>query len=528
MSIATYGAGSTTSPTSNGGTFPGATNGGGGFGAQLSVIASQVDALTPGQFAADYGISSTEQPTYFSNGKYTMAAYSLAYYYSLTQPERQAIQDQMVTTGLLSASAATGARGGAALTAFKDLVGATSAQGTDAFDWLNQNATPQAQLQSQISANLTAAQTQLEKPTVITQENPSTLQAAITNAFDQTLGYAPDPAQVDAFIKSIQGQDAAYANAPRAAAQQEINQAKSETAALDALGPDSVDQVIKAYQDAVNGTGLQGVGTQQGPANAAAGAIAPAGVEAHTNVPTGQQPFMGPTKMEDRGFLSSVGYEVAHNTWSAPQVAVPTGGMEPTHAGPRTAPILGYGHATATPTYGGLYALSAADWKAAQADYAPAKKYPTPGQAPEAIQQAAFTQLLIKTYEAHNNSWAAAISAIASGTPFGEAKGTNLTAFGQQVASQVNAQIASLQNQVNNSPVTVKVTAPDAAAEANLAAKQADPTGYYAANVASWGSVLNQMLQGSPTMFDQSTSDTFTGPVGNEAGSVTNAPAGVS
>jgi hypothetical protein len=81
------------------------------------------------------------------------------------------------------------------------------------------------------------------------------------------------------------------------------------------------------------------------------------------------------------------------------------------------------------------------------------------------------------------------------------------------VAAEVNNQITALQNQVNNSSVTVKVAAPDATAEANLAAKQSDPAGYEAAQTASWGSVLNKMLSGSPSMYNQSTADTFTGPV---------------
>jgi hypothetical protein len=74
--------------------------------------------------------------------------------------------------------------------------------------------------------------------------------------------------------------------------------------------------------------------------------------------------------------------------------------------------------------------------------------------------------------------------------------------------------------------VTTKVTAPDATAEADLAAKQSDPTGYYAAQDASWGSVLNKMLSGTPDMYDQSSSDTFTGPVASEAEQPTMASAG--
>ena len=63
---------------------------------------------------------------------------------------------------------------------------------------------------------------------------------------------------------------------------------------------------------------------------------------------------------------------------------------------------------------------------------------------------------------------------------------------------------------------------PDITAEANLAAKQSDPTGYEAAQVSSWGQELNQMLQGSPQYYNNASTDTFTGPVG--AGLATGTP----
>ena len=133
------------------------------------------------------------------------------------------------------------------------------------------------------------------------------------------------------------------------------------------------------------------------------------------------------------------------------------------------------------------------------------------------MQLGAFTSLLSNAYDQNGGSWSKAISSIASGTPFGSAEGSHLSAFGDQVASQVNDQIAALQNQVNDTSVTTKVSAPDATAEANLAAKQSDPTGYYAAQSASWGEELNKMLSGTSSMYDQTSADTFTGPVGAEA-----------
>jgi hypothetical protein len=187
---------------------------------------------------------------------------------------------------------------------------------------------------------------------------------------------------------------------------------------------------------------------------------------------------------------------------------VATGGTQiaPTHFNPGQ-----------TGGLGGTYALNAADWAEAQKLYPAAKKFTSAGLAPQSIQLGAFSSLLSNAYDNNGGSWSQAISAIASGTPLGQAKGANLSAFGDQVASQVNDQITALQSQVNNDTVTTKVSAPDATAEANLAAKQSDPTGYYAAESASWGEELNKMLSGTSSMYNQTSADTFTGPVGAEA-----------
>jgi hypothetical protein len=205
----------------------------------------------------------------------------------------------------------------------------------------------------------------------------------------------------------------------------------------------------------------------------------------------------------EHGFLSQ-----APNT----ETSVATHGIKvvPNAPGPANAP-------NSTPTYGGTYALSAADWKKAQSIYSPASKYSTPGAAPQSVQLAAFSSLLTNQYDANGGSWSKAVASIASGSPFGTAEGTHLSAFGNQVAAEVNNQITAIQNQVNNDTVTTKVTAPDATAEANLAAKQSDPAGYEAAQTASWGSVLNKMLSGTTSMYNQSSSDTFTGPVSAQA-----------
>lgn len=530
--IATYG-GTTTPSAGTTGTFPGSTNGD-STGGQLAAIQAQLKGLSPAQFFAAYGVSSTEQALYLapSGGLNDNAVY-LAWYKSLGQQERQQIQQQMVDIGSLPAADANGLDSSAAKSAFEGLIGQTAAQGTNVLQYLSQNATGINGIQNQISANLTKAEENATQPIIATVENPTTLSADITAAFETALGYSPSKAQIDSFVNQVQGQDTAYAEAPRTEAQQQINLAHSEESALNKLGPDGIDTVIQAYQAAVSGTKLPGAGTTQGPQIG--------------NVPNGnpnQFPTPGTQMPAGTGARIQGGNEVGFNTSPVTSTTtstqtVPYGGVMgfldntlglakgASHEAQVTstttknrpggiAPNLPAGSNT-SPTYGGLYALSAADWKKAQSDYAPAKKYATPGAAPQAVQLGAFSTLLSSAYESNGNSWSKAVASIASGTPFGTSEGTNLSSFGNQVAAEVNNQIAQLQNQVNNDTVTTKVSAPDATAEADLAAKQSDPTGYYAAQDASWGSVLNKMLSGTPDMYNQSSSDTFTGPVQSQA-----------
>jgi hypothetical protein len=388
-------------------------------------------------------------------------------------------------------------------------------------------------IQNQISANLTKAQENATQPIVATVENPTTLSADITAAFETALGYSPDQAQISSFINQVQGQDTSYAEAPRTEAQQQINLAHNEESALNKLGPDGIDTVIQAYQAAVSGTKMPGAGTTQGPQ---IGNAPNPGAQFPNQFPTAGTQL--PAGTGER--ITPQGQEVGFNTIPTSKTTnqiVPAGGLEglvtgghmgvnqkettykqrPGGIAPPSPAIPG----STSPTYGGLYALSAADWKKAQADYAPAKKYATPGSAPQSVQLGAFSAVLQAAYDSNGQSWSKAVASIASGSPFGTAEGTHLSAFGNQVASEVNNQIEAVQNQVNNDTVTTKVSAPDAVAEADLAAKQSDPTSYYAAQDASWGSVLNKMLSGTPDMYDQSQSDTFTGPVASEAETAT-------
>ena len=181
----------------------------------------------------------------------------------------------------------------------------------------------------------------------------------------------------------------------------------------------------------------------------------------------------------------------------------------------------------ASPAYsGGIYAMSQAEWKKAAAMVPQAwdskgdkPLYATAAQAPESVQTAAFSAYLTSLYNSNGGSWASAVKSAAAGTPLATTEGSHLDNFATNIANQVNAQITAVQNEVNNSDVTTKVpetTQTDIEAEAAQAAKQADPVGYYSANVASWGGLLSKMAYGTPLTEMQSSADTFTGPVASE------------
>jgi hypothetical protein len=496
------------------------------MGSPVSVTASQIQGMSPSAFFAEYKISSTDEALYLDkSGGLNANAADLVWYQSLGQGDRQTLQQGMVTAGYLPAGDANGLASPTSLSAFQALMGFTTSvwgPGTVS-NYIDSVGGGIAGLQNQISANLTKAQEDATQPIVAEVENPTTLSADITAAFETALGYSPDQAQISSFINQVQGQDTQYAEAPRTEAQQQIDLAHSEESALNKLGPDGIDTVIQAYQAAVSGTKMPGAGTMQGPQ---IGNV-PSGMPNQFPTPGTQMPAGSGARIQGQ---NEVGFNTLPTQKTTNQI-VPAGGLEgfltSGHMGVDQkettyqqrpggiAPSLPAGSNT-TPTYGGLYALSAKDWKEAQSDYAPAKKYSTPGAAPQSVQLGAFSAVLQAAYDS-TGSWSKAVSSIASGSPFGTAEGTHLSAFGDQVASEVNNQIEAVQYQVNNDTVTTKVSAPDAVAEADLAAKQSDPTGYYAAQDASWGSVLNKMLSGTPDMYDQTTSDTFTGPVQAQA-----------
>lgn len=532
----------TTTTTPTGGSFPSTSS-----VASSGDLVNQLSHMTPAEFFAEYQISSTEQPMYVTtvNGTLTLNqnALDLASYYQMSQADRQQLEQGLVDAGLLKQADATGVMSSTGTDAFKTAISQASQQGLSVTSYLNQQSGGGlGPIEEQISGNITEAQNELNKqtPVVATLENPTTLNADLTNAFDQTLGYAPNQGQEAAFTSGIQGQDVALAQganeATRAQAQADLQRDQGQQAALQALGKDGIDTFLSAYAAAIRGTGVPGAGTTTGPATGSQpvnprdngylqpGSRLPANSTAFFN-PNGTEmvanttpTFQTKTETYSPGLFQEAGRMISQNSFapSLPTRQVTTGTMRP---GMETAPFLPAGEANSTPIHGGIYALSPVLWEQAQKLYPGAKQYATPGQAPQAVQQAAVTALAQNMYDTAGN-WTDVAVELAGGSPGKSGTvlnkpGSNIQSFANGVAQEVNNQIAALQAQVNapGPEVTTKVTAPDANAEANLAAKEADPVGYYAANYASANSLLSKMLYGSPLNMIQSTADTFTGPV---------------
>ena len=519
----------TTAPTT--GTVPPAPVTQGSFpqtpsGQGLGTNGLQVANISVADFLANYDISSTEESTYVSQGtngqpQLNQNALFLMQYRAMDPIERENYQQALVNAGLMPASDANGINNPTALSAFKSAIANAAATGTQVDQYLQQyTGTNNAELA--LTKATSVAQEEAQAPTTVTQENPTTLAATITNAFDQALGYAPNQDQINSFISQMQGQDVSNAQAPHQAAEQQLSFLKSEQSQIEKMGPDGLDAIITAYTNAIHGVNPT-AGNPNAPQGPATG-TAPAPNAPNAN-PAGQ--LFGPsqggttTQVPNSPFYigsSLLSFGRTHTATTPP----PTPGM----VNQPQAPV---GSPGTVPTYGGIYALTPADWSEAK-KLLPNLKLPnSAGQASTGVQETVLRTLLQNLYDNNGGSWTDAIVSIAGGNPKNTAGETvtgskaSLQTFATNIANEVNNQLTSLTNTINNQDVTVKTTQPDATAEAAAAAKQADPVGYYSANYASAGSLLNQMLAGAPQMYDQSTADSFSGPVpaGEAAASAT-------
>ena len=257
-----------------GGTFPQASTGASPLDAYLPAAQQILANLTPGTFSADYGVSSSQMPTFLdSSGKLNSAAQEWVAYHLMSGPDRQNLQDIMVTADLMKSTDVNGVLGTASNDAFRGLVSTAASQNVSADYLLSQiNQGGLGAIQQQIQGEATAAQAALSKQTPVsaTVENPTTISAALTAAAEQTLGIAPTADQINKFVAAIQGQDVSYAEAGneanKAQAQSDLARAQSAESALNKLGPDGIDSFLSAYQSAISGGGMAGAGTPQGPA----------------------------------------------------------------------------------------------------------------------------------------------------------------------------------------------------------------------------------------------------------------------
>lgn len=475
--------------------------------------------ISVADFLANYGISTTEESTYVSADSKGQPALNqnalfLMQYKAMSPTEREDLQQSMVNAGLLPQGDANGINNSAALGAFKSSIANAAASGVQVDEYLQQYSGTNNVNQALAKATA-GAQAESQAPTVVNETNPTTLDADLVQAFDQTLGYASSPAQQAAFVAAYHAQEVSNQQAPHEAAAAQLAQLKSDQSALSKLGSNGIDAVITAYTNAIHGINpaAGNSANPQGPANGSVvqpgqpGTMGPMGPAGAPTIIPGQTPSFNVGGIKDAllGSTTPVQSPTSMLTTEKP-------GSAP--SAPQWQPGPG---AKTNPTFGGYYALTPADWTEAKKLYPQAAKFATAGSAPVAVQHAAFTTLLQNVYDNNGGSWADAIVTIAGGTvgKAGSEKelgSVNLQTFATGIAQQVNDQLDQLTNSINTNNITEKTTAPDATAEANLAAKSADPVGYTAANAATAGSLLNQMLAGAPQMYGQTTADTFTGP----------------
>lgn len=535
--------------STTGTTLPGTTTSSGTQGSTTQ--SSGLTAQQTAAFLQEFGIDSTDEPTFINGNQLTQAGQALQDYGTASATDRLTAQQTLVAMGYLAPTDANGEINSAATTAFK----AMAATPNELPQYASALSNPTTPIQAQLNEQIAAGEKDVNTPVTVSLTPTATITQAITQAFNQNIGVTPSEAQINSFISQVQGQETGAQEAPRQQAQAEVAQAQTELTALKNLGPDGIDAFLQAYQQAVGGTGTQGsqVGTLTAtPAYGAQAAMTAEPINAQTGQPLGN----GPTAQipnAPSGVLGAIGHDIAGGLVTAGsfgRVASPGGNTEApggvygsrsvnfgattTGAGAAATPAVAAG-----PAYGGIYALSPGEWKAAQTALGTstalgkqAAQASSAGQASKAVQQAAAAALAQTLYDQYDNYSDVAI-AMSGGDPSkvsGTATGTKTArqTFAESIANATNTQLTTLQNEVNNQAVTTKTANPtstDISAEAAQAAKESDPVGYYAANAANWGSFLTKALYGTPLAEMQPTTS-FAGPVGSaaqtaEAGSTT-------
>lgn len=547
---------------------------------QLQTLNAGMNAA---QFMAMTGVTSTELATYQTGASLNQKAYELVQYLRMDPITRQSVQQDMVNANILAATKATGMASDG-LAAFKDAINLAGSAKIPVAFWLanaQQNGIAGAEQTALQEANKATASLQNPAAVQIMNENPTTLSADVQQAWDQTLGYAADPSQISAFVNAIHAQDASYAEAGNAATkandQQVLANTKAANTSLQALGIDGSTMFASLYQKALGqpatapgvsgptvapgGLNINGVNAQGGTATATS-PEGPTQMPPTSGAPANNVPVMSAQQAPQTG-RSALPVTNLPSLAGIPQTAENVGKVigdaagavgnalhswlnppDPSLVAAETHKVLTHSNApktgapatqttvrsttSATPpappaVRSGLYQLTPALWQAALTQYgqpsANINAYPTEASAPIAVQQAAFNALSLHLFS-QTNSWASVTEQLQSGSPTAKPT-TTQQHYADSINSQINADVAGIQNGLNNQPVvTEKFTAPDATAEANAAAKASDPIGYTAANISSAGAVLQSMIYGNPVSELQNTSDTFTGPVAPTSPSV--------
>src|ERR1019366_209611 len=96
----------TPAPTSTGsgtgGSFPQTSTGNSPLDPYMAAANQILAGLTPGTFSSDYGVTSSQMPTFLdASGKLNSAAAEWVAYHLMSQPDRQNLQDILVTAGMM-------------------------------------------------------------------------------------------------------------------------------------------------------------------------------------------------------------------------------------------------------------------------------------------------------------------------------------------------------------------------------------------------------------------------------------------
>lgn len=379
---------------------------------------------------------------------------------TMSSAQRKEIQQQMFDGGLLTKqSDVSGNVNPTSLAKWKDVVEESATSGSSIQAHLDIAGSSQVyrQIGTDLQKQATSLQTAISAPKSldIPLTNDAVLRAYAEAAFTQALGHSPSEEQLGTFVQTFHDQEVSSGKTqlsePRQYDQEQLGRTQGELDQLKSLGPNGLDAFVQSYKAVMSGANPTGT------------------VEAPTISPG----------------------ESALGTQPNP-----------------VAPLVAH--------HGGDFAMLPQTWvTAAKAANVDTKRYPTPMSAPAAIQSAVFSHYADGLFQ-HLGNWADVAVVAAGGKP-----GQTEASFGSKVASEVNDQLKTFTGQVNapgpdNIVASASADTSGQAAKqaADQAAKESDPTGYYAHQVSLYEGLLDRIAGGGGGLPQQDiSSSTVSGPV---------------